>query len=94
MGAEVADVDGRNCKGAEVTDGEEAVGAPAVVLYPDEIFCMGLHISSPNLRLCPPEPDPSCIGGDRLSNRPCPIHYELENSDVLPPIAGIGCVWG
>ena len=93
MGAEVADVDGRNCEGAEVADGEEAVGAPAVVLHPDEIFCIGLHISSPNLRLCP-EQDPSCIGGDRLSNRPCPIHYEPENSDVLPPIAGIGCVWG
>ena len=59
-------------EGAEVADGEEAVGAPAVVLQPDENFCMGLHISSPNLRLCPPEPDPSCIGGDRLSNRPCP----------------------
>ena len=54
MGAEVADVDGRNCEGAEVADGEEAVGAPAVVLHPDENFCMGLHISSPNLRLCPP----------------------------------------
>ena len=48
MGAEVADVDGRNCEGAEVADGEEAVGAPAVVLHPDENFCMGLHISSPN----------------------------------------------
>ena len=41
-------------EGAEVADGEEAVGAPAVVLQPDENFCMGLHISSPNLRLCPP----------------------------------------
>ena len=39
-------------KGVEVADGEEAVGAPAVVLHPDENFCMGLHISSPNLRLC------------------------------------------
>ena len=54
MGAEVADVDGRNYEGAEVADGEEAVGAPAVVLHPDENFCIGLHISSPNLRLCPP----------------------------------------
>ena len=35
-------------EGAEVADGEEAVGAPAVVLHPDENFCMGLHISSPN----------------------------------------------
>ena len=41
-------------EGAEVADGEEAVGAPAVVLQPYENFCMGLHISSPNLRLCPP----------------------------------------
>ena len=41
-------------EGAEVADGEEAVGAPAVVLQPDGNFCMGLHISSPNLRLCPP----------------------------------------
>ena len=41
-------------EGAEVADGEEAVGAPAVVLQSDENFCMGLLISSPNLRLCPP----------------------------------------
>ena len=54
MGAEVFDVDGRNYEGAKVADGEEVVGAPAVVLHPDENFCMGLHISSPNLRLCPP----------------------------------------
>jgi len=53
MEAEVADVDGRNCEGAEGADGEEAVGAPAVVLHPDKNFCMGLHISSPNLRLWP-----------------------------------------
>ena len=51
MGAEVADVDGQNCEGTEVADGEEAVGAPAVVLHLDENFCMDLHISSPNLRL-------------------------------------------
>ena len=44
MGAEVANFDGRNCEGAEVADGEEAVGAPAVVLYPDENFCMGVSI--------------------------------------------------
>ena len=40
-------------EGAEVADGEEAVGAPAVVLQSDENFCMGLLISSPNrARIC------------------------------------------
>ena len=41
-------------EGAEVADGEKVVGAPAIVLQLDENFCMGLYISSPNLRLCPP----------------------------------------
>ena len=83
MGAEVADVDGRNYEGAEVADGEEVVGAPAVVLHPDEIFLYrSPYFITKSLLMPPPEPDPSCIGGDRLSNQPCPIHYEPENSDV------------
>jgi len=81
-------------EGEEVADGEEAVGAPAVVLQPDEKFLYGSPYFITKSPPMPPELDPSCIGGDRLSNRPCPIHYEPENSDVLPPIAGIGCVWG
>ena len=53
-------------EGAEGADGEEAVGAPAVVLQPDENFCMG-SIFHHQISAYTPEPDPSCIGGDQLS---------------------------
>ena len=55
-------------EGAEVADGKEAVGAPAVVLQLDVLYGSPYFITKSPLMLPPPEPDPSCIGGDRLSN--------------------------